>query len=74
MVVWSPDEDSDKEIEMKVKLKKVARETTRPKKDRRKKVRQVHTIDSRSTDRDIAIATADLENFFLDVLEKHHGF
>lgn len=50
------------------------RETTRPKKDRRKKTRQVHIIDKKSTQRDIEIAKADLINFFLGVREKHHGF
>jgi len=56
-----------------MKPKPVKRETCRPVKDRRKKARQMHTIDDRSTVRDIAIARADLTNFFLDVAEKHHG-
>lgn len=59
---------------MKKKVRVVVRETTRPKRDRRKKVRRMHVIDEHSTERDIAIAAADLENFFLGVLEKHHGF
>lgn len=56
-----------------MKPKTPKRETTRPKKDRRKKVRQMHTIDEHSTERDVAIARADLTNFFLDVVNKHHG-
>lgn len=53
--------------------------TTRPKVSRegftekRKAPRQVHRIDHRSTDRDVAIARADLTNFFEDIVEKHHG-
>jgi hypothetical protein len=31
-------------------------------------------IDEHSSPRDLALAKADLENFFLDVLDKHHGF
>jgi hypothetical protein len=41
--------------------------------DRRKGPRQIHIIDNDSTDRDLALARSDLEGFFLDVLEKHHG-
>jgi hypothetical protein len=59
---------------MKKKTKPSTRETCRPTHDRRKKTRQIHVIDEQSTERDIAIAQADLTNFFLDVLEKHHGF
>lgn len=42
--------------------------------EKRKAPRQIHIIDEHSTDRDITLAQADLDNFFLGVLEKHHGF
>ncbi len=65
----------------KAKAKKTG-EKTRPKinrpdryagKDRRKGPRQIHIIDDDSFDRDIALARSDLTNFFLDVLDTHHG-
>lgn len=34
----------------------------------------MHIVDDDSTDRDLALARADLGNFFLDVIDKHHGF
>lgn len=42
--------------------------------EKRKKIRQVHVINEKSSRRDIEIAKADLTNFFLDSLNKHHGF
>lgn len=42
--------------------------------DRRKGPRQVHIIDDDTSDRDFALARNDFEMFFLDVLDKHHGF
>lgn len=66
--------DSNKR-KVSARPRKVKRETTRwIGKDRRKKIRRVHVIDDQSTDRDISIARADLTNFFLESLNKHHGF
>lgn len=44
-----------------------------PPKDRRKKTRQVHVLNDRSTPRDVELARSDLRNFFLEGAEKHHG-
>lgn len=41
--------------------------------ERRHGARQMHFINERSSPRDIALARSDLNNFFLDVLDKHHG-
>jgi len=58
------------------KKKKTIKEKTNypPSKDRRKETRNVHIINDKSSNRDIELAKSDLENFFLDSLEKHHGF
>ena len=45
-----------------------------PMKNRRKGPRQIHIINEKSSDRDIELAKSDLTNFFLDCLDKHHGF
>lgn len=41
--------------------------------ERRKGPRTMHRIDDQSSPRDRALARADLNNFFLDVFDKHHG-
>jgi hypothetical protein len=49
------------------------RTKVKPGPERRKGPRTVHVIDEHTSYRDEILARADLENFFLDVLDKHHG-
>lgn len=45
-----------------------------PKENRRKNIRQLHIINDKTSEKDYTLAKSDLTNFFLDVLDKHHGF
>ena len=44
----------------------------RPIQDRRQGPRTMHVIDQHTTPREAELARADLRNFFLDTLDKHH--
>ena len=54
-------------------MAKTKKETKTPKKNRRKGPRTVHKIDKNTTSRDLELARSDLSNFFLDIVDKHHG-
>lgn len=55
-------------------MKPKAKTKTRKCPERRKHTRTIHVIDDRTPPRDRALARADLDNFFLDIIDKHHGF